>query len=51
MEKKYSIEVSLNEAQLILNGLGELPAKVSLNLIANIQKQVQSQIDTQEASE
>ncbi len=36
---------TLDEANLILLGLGELPAKMSMALIGEVQKQVQKQVD------
>lgn len=35
------IEVTLDELNIILSGLGELPAKISFSLIGNLHKQAQ----------
>ena len=40
---KYLIEFSKEELQTIMNGLGELPAKYSMNVIAKIQQEVHKQ--------
>jgi hypothetical protein len=40
---KYQFEVEGKEADAILRGLGELPAKESMNLIANLVQQAQKQ--------
>ncbi len=37
MDKKLSIEFNIDELNIILAGLGELPAKASLPLIQKIQ--------------
>lgn len=42
MEKKFNFEVSEQEANLIIQALAELPAKVSMNLIAKLQMQAQA---------
>jgi hypothetical protein len=38
------VNVNKNEAQLILNGLGELPAKQSIDLILKLNKSFENQI-------
>jgi len=42
MEKKIILEISLQEADLIVKGLAELPAKLSFNLIQKIGAEVQN---------
>ena len=37
-------ELELTEVNVILQGLGELPAKLSMNLIQSIQEQAASQM-------
>ena len=37
-------ELELTEVNIILQGLGELPAKLSMNLIQSIQEQAASQM-------
>jgi hypothetical protein len=39
---KFEFEV--DEVNIILQGLGELPAKLSMNLITSIQKQAEKQM-------
>ncbi len=39
MDKLYTFKVTEQEANLLIQGLAELPAKVSMNLIAKIQQQ------------
>lgn len=39
-----TFELELAEVNIILQGLGELPAKLSMNLIQNIQDQAASQM-------
>jgi len=39
----YTIKFSQEELQIVMNGLGELPAKVSINLIQKIQQEVYNQ--------
>jgi hypothetical protein len=40
----FKFEVTEQEANLIIQGLGELPAKISMNLIAKIQTQANEQL-------
>ena len=42
--KTIKLELTEREVQLVLDALGELPAKVSMLLIGNITKQAISQI-------
>jgi len=39
---------TLEEVNIVMNGLGELPAKVSINLIGEINKQIQPQLPKKE---
>ena len=41
-------DLTLDELNVILLGLGELPAKQSINLIIKIQQQAQAQIKAKE---
>jgi hypothetical protein len=41
MEKKITLEITLQEADLIVKGLAELPAKLSFNLIQKIGTEIQ----------
>lgn len=43
----YNFAVTEQEANLILNALAELPAKVSMNLIAKLQQQAAGQIQAE----
>ena len=45
-EKKLSIEFNIDELNIILAGLGELPAKASLPLIQKIQSAAQNSDET-----
>lgn len=45
-EKKLSIEFNIDELNIILAGLGELPAKASLPLIQKIQDAAQNSDET-----
>lgn len=42
--KEFTITVTEQEAQIILNGLGELPAKFSIELILKLKQQFEQQI-------
>ena len=46
MDKKLSIEFNIDELNIILAGLGELPAKASLPLIQKIQGAAQNSDET-----
>ena len=46
MDKKLSIEFNIDELNIILAGLGELPAKASLPLIQKIQGAAQVSDET-----
>lgn len=41
---KIKLELDVNEVQLILNGLGELPAKISIETIIKIKTESEKQI-------
>jgi hypothetical protein len=43
-----TITLSLNELQVMCNGLAELPFKVSAQIMSNVQQQVQFQLQQQE---
>jgi hypothetical protein len=47
-EQIIKIELKLSELNLALQGLGELPAKVSFNIIAKIQQQANEQLKNSE---
>ena len=42
-DKTFNLNLTINELNLLLGALGELPAKASMGLIMNIQKQAQQQ--------
>ena len=42
--ESINLDLSLDEINLILNGLGELPAKASMGVIQKIQQQAQQQV-------
>ncbi len=42
--ESINLDLSLEEINLILNGLGELPAKASMGVIQRIQQQAQPQV-------
>lgn len=45
-------ELTVEESNLVLSGLGELPAKASFNLISKLQQQAAPQLQaTQQSSE
>ena len=46
---KFEFEV--DQVNVILQGLGELPAKLSMNLISSIQKQAEKQMQPEMVSE
>ena len=48
MSKNLNLTLSLDKINLILAGLGELPAEISQIHILKIQKEAQSQIDSSE---
>ena len=46
---KFEFEV--DEVNIVLQGLGELPAKLSMNIITSIQKQAEKQMQPEMVSE
>jgi hypothetical protein len=48
-EYKVSLGLSVEEVNLVLNALAELPAKVSMGLINNISSQAQQQLGQPQA--
>ena len=44
MEIKYKLEMTEKEMNMILGALGELPAKLTMGLIGNIQSQCNKQV-------
>jgi len=46
-EQIVSLQVTLNEANVLLAGLGELPARVSMSLIDKIRNQAVNQLNKQ----
>ena len=44
-EKKVTLEVTAQEFNMIMAGLGELPHKISATTINNLVKQVQEQVN------
>jgi hypothetical protein len=48
--KKVSLELTLDEINVVLAGLGELPAKTSLNVIDKVRSQAVSQLQAQPAA-
>ena len=44
-------EFEIDQVNVILQGLGELPAKLSMNLITSIQKQAEKQMQPEMVSE
>lgn len=47
--KTLTLEVTLDEANLILAGLGELPAKATIGLINKLQNQAAPQLQAEAA--
>lgn len=46
---KVTIELTLDEVNVVLAGLGELPAKASLAVIDRVRSQVLPQVQSQQA--
>ena len=44
MNDALNFKLTIEEVNLVLQGLGELPAKLSMNLIQSIQEQAASQM-------
>jgi hypothetical protein len=47
-EQNLKVELKLSELNLVLQGLGELPAKISFNLIQKVQSQANEQLKNSE---
>lgn len=45
MEGKIKLELSINEIDIIIKGLGELPLKFTFDLVNNIQVQIQNSLE------
>ena len=45
-EDTLDFKLTIEEVNLVLQGLGELPAKLSINIINSIQTQAASQMQT-----
>lgn len=43
-QKKITLEITLDEAQLVFSGLGELKASAVFNLLNKLQQQMQQQM-------
>lgn len=43
-EKILKLELTVQEVNILLQGLGELPAKISIQLISKINQQAQEQL-------
>lgn len=50
-EKNVNLNLSLDELNLVLSALAELPAKISMNLIGKVTAQAQHQLQAQTATE
>lgn len=50
-EKQIALNLSVEEVNLVLAGLSELPAKVSMNLISKVGNQAQSQLQVPASEE
>jgi hypothetical protein len=46
-DQKVTLVLSVDDVNLVLNALAELPAKVSMNLINNVSVQAQKQLAAQ----
>ena len=46
-EDRLDFKLTIEEVNLILRGLGELPAKLSINIINSVQTQAASQMQPQ----
>ncbi len=46
MEQMLNFELTLNECNMILTALGELPAKNTMSLILKLQEQAKNQLDS-----
>ena len=48
---KFNLELTEQEVNVVLAGLGELPAKHSIELIGNIKQSCESQIEANQETE
>lgn len=46
-EETLNFKLTIEEVNLVLQGLGELPAKLSINIINSVQTQAASQMQPQ----
>jgi len=51
MNDKLDFKLTIEEVNVVLQGLGELPAKLSMNLITSIQNQAAPQMQPQPIKE
>lgn len=51
MNDTLDFKLTIEEVNAVLQGLGELPAKLSMNLIASIQSQAAPQVQPQPIEE
>lgn len=49
MEQKLTFELTVEQANLVLGALGELPFKVSAPLVQALQEQAQAQLGTDQS--
>ncbi|MCP4651702.1 MAG: hypothetical protein GY853_16695 [PVC group bacterium] len=49
--EKFTLVLDEQAVNIILTALGELPAKISMNLITNIQKECQRQVQEESKKE
>jgi len=47
--KDINLVLNIEKANIILSGLGKLPAEISMNLIMEIQKQANEQLKVEES--
>lgn len=50
-EKMLNLALTVDELNLVLSALAELPAKVSMNLISKVTAQAQQQLQAQPSEE
>jgi len=46
--KKFNLEFDINEINIILTGLSELPVKISLDVLNKIKQNCEEQINSEE---
>jgi hypothetical protein len=51
MEKEYDFKFTENEANLILNGLAELPYKITFSIVEKLRNQYTSQVQNKQYEE